>query len=354
MTRKEIYYRAKLGGDGVASDGARTVQLNDEPQREAPLIKPGDRLWVRLAEEPSAFERMIADGLRRSEFKCDVYHLQVYCWENLFVRDVRQIASHLAINAQFPQQRDIFVVEIGENIGVTVPVESLMSATNGAVSSVNITGKSYDFQNQILLIVASRQEDHDAGYATLRGAFDVVGYLSLMFGGNISSKPIISCYFDIRFEKFLTANLEVTHASDVENEIFGVGSFFGLDQFSGEDDNIHASLWFIGKAVTENDRAAKIVFYQTAIEMLYGSKDPHKGFKKLYHNQGGVQKALEAAKRLNKLRIDLVHRGKIGEFSRELERFIQLMLLDAVVEKHQGSLAKSAFFEALKVTKGKL
>lgn len=320
--------------------------MNPEHDKETLRPKAGDRLWFWSAEEPSEFEKVIANSLKGSQLKSEIFHVKVYGWSGAAISE---IYSDLSVPVELPQDRLVAFLEIGEKMSVKVPSESLMRATDGALFSININHQDYTFHNQILVIVAASQKDHDDGYATLRGASDIFGYLALIFGSSISNEPIISCYFNTSTEKFLTSRLQIRHDSDLESETFGIKSFFDLDRFSGEDDNIHASLWFVGKAYSENNRAVKIVFYQTAVEMLYGSKEPHKGFRKLYQGRSGAHRATDAVIRLRKLRTDLVHKGMLGDFPHELERSIQLLLLDAIVEKQHGSLRNSAFFAALKL-----
>jgi hypothetical protein len=319
--------------------------MNPEHDKETLRPEAGDRLWFWSAEEPSEFEKVIANSLKGSQLKSEIYHVKVYGWSGAAISE---IYSDLSVPVELPQDRLVTILEIGEKMSVKVPSESLMHATDGALFSININHQDYTFHNQILVIVAASQKDHDDGYATLRGAYDIFGYLALIFGSSISSEPIISCYFNTSNEKFLTSRLQIRHGSDLESETFGIKSFFDLDRFSGEDDNIHASLWFVGKAYSENNLAVKIVFYQTAVEMLYGSKEPHKGFRKLYQGRSGAHRATDAVIRLRKLRTDLVHKGMLGDFPHELESSIQLLLLDAIVEKQHGSLRNSAFFAALK------
>ena len=324
------------------------------PNRTNPvkLGKAGDRLWFTLAEPPSDFEKIVAEQIQAAGASDDVFYLQFFSWANSSDPMARELPGHLPSAIELCTERWLSILQCGAETTVKIPVETLTHSSKAIAGNIRVTSKEFSFEDQVVIMFACRQEDHDSGYASLRGASDAIGLLSLIFGHNIQPTPIFGNYFNLKEQKFVSGSLIVRTTAEVEKRIFGIKTFYNVDEFLGDSDTVHAALWFVGKAYTERDRASKIVFYQTAMEMVWGSKQLHKRVASCYSGMPGPKrKARETVIRLKKLRHEIVHRGQLGDFSGEFERHVQLLLLDGLVAKQLGALSQSAFGAATRPAK---
>jgi hypothetical protein len=288
------------------------------------------------------FEEQVARQLIDFDAEATLFFVQVFSWRTTPMPTARALTSHLPKTAELAQDRCIGFHEISDKTTVKVAIPTLMFTDEAQAGDIQISTRKVSFSRQLLIVVGCRQVDHDAGHASLRGASDVIGLLSLIFGRRICEVPVISEYFNVSTKKFVSSTLALTAVSGVEEMIAGLTTFYGLDCFDGMDNTTHAALWFAGKAFTEIDRASKIVFLHTAMELVCG-KRMQDHFRNLYKGRAFVGEAIEAIDALQDLRGQLVHKGLLGGFSSAAERYAQLLLLDALVARQHGSLPASAF-----------
>jgi hypothetical protein len=180
---------------------------------------------------------------------------------------------------------------------------------------------------------------------------DAIGWLSLQFGKAICEVPVLSAYFSTRRCKFIFSTLAVEAGTPIDESKFGLKSFYKLNRFDGEDDVIHAALWYSGKAFTEVDAASKIVFLHTALDIV-SQQNIQNHFRRLYKNQTHAKNAIEVLSEFSDLRGKLIHKGILGNFPKSLERYLQLLTLDAIVARQEGALSASAFAAAFEKATG--
>lgn len=304
-----------------------------------------DKLWFWLADEVTEFESKIADQLQNILSANKLFFVRLFSWDNSSVSASELVKTCLPAKAEFPNDRKVSFFHIGQELKVKIPFPTLTHMNEpDCVGNVNISSIDYQFSNQTIIVIACSQEEHDAKNYSLNGTNDVVGYLSLMLGKNILHKEIFSNYFCVQKKKFISGDLELKTREGNENKIFGLKKFYNIDKFSGEDEKIHAALWFAGKAFVSNDSAVKVVFYKTALELLAG-KTYSNFFGKIYQGET-YDRANKKIKQFKDLRDNLLHKGKPIIMTDSMERYIQVFLLDAIAFSQKQILEKSAF-EAL-------
>lgn len=315
-----------------------TNQSGDTPATP----QTGDRLWVTLDDPPSEFEKGVAEKIREFDRESSVFFVQVFSWRSVPTPRFKDVQYQLPKITELSQDRTVIFYEIGEETTLSIPTCRLMFSNSAGAGIVSVNPSKFKFKNQLLVVIACRQEDHDSGHASLHGSMDAIGYLSLVFGKSISEVPIFSIYFNADAEKFVSGALVLKETSKQEESVYGIKDFYKLDRFIADDDRTHAALWFAGKAFTEIDLASKIILYYSSIELICG-KRMQDYFRNLYKGRSYSALAVETVKNLKELRNQLLHQGKLGDFSGPFERCIQVLLLDAIIEKQCGKLANSAF-----------
>ncbi|WP_027534188.1 hypothetical protein [Bradyrhizobium sp. WSM3983] len=307
--------------------------VNDGSQMQQ--LKAGDRLWVWLAEEPSALEIELADALtvfpklENAEDNNGVFHVRVYSWRGSpdFTQDF--LKTHLPNSVELPFERMIKFVKIDKKIEFSIPVAILSFSHSAEAGAVHVSPLKYSFWDQTLMILASRQSDHDRKDSALTGSFDSLGLVSLLSGQILHGGCLLSSYFCITRKKFLSGTLGVVTQSSTDWAPLQFASA-NQDGLDARDDRTHAALWFAGSAFSSNDNASKIVSYITALEILMG-KNLQNYLSPLYRKDKELQKlALEKLTALKSLRGDLVHKGRRVVLSAELERYAQAFILDAI------------------------
>ena len=318
--------------------------VNDDSQMQQ--LKTGDRFWVWLAEEPSAFEINLADELAvfpklensdDPEDNNGVFHVRAYSWRGSpdFTQDF--LKTYLP---QLPFEGMIKFVKIDDKAEFSIPVATLSFSHGAEAGAILVSPLKYSFWDQTLMILASRQSDHDRKDSALTGSLDSLGLVSLLSGPILHGAVLFSSYFCATRKKFLNGSLGVVPQSSVDCAPikFADDNQGGLD---ARDDQTRAALWFAGSAFSSNDNASKIVSYVTALEILMG-KNQQNYMSRLYRKDRELQKlALEKIKALSKLRGDLVHKGRRVILSAELERYAQAFILDVI--RHNNSMASETF-----------
>ena len=220
-------------------------------------------------------------------------------------------------------------VKIDDRTEFSIPVATLSFSHSAEAGAIHVSPQKYSFWDQTLMILASRQSDHDRKEHALTGSFDSLGLVSLLSGPILHGGVLFSSYFSITRKKFISGTLGVVPQSSVE---WAPIKFAGANQsgLDARDDRSHAALWFAGSAFSSNDNASKIVSYVTAFEILMG-KNVQNYLSRLYQKDKDLQKlVLEKTAALKNLRGDLVHKGRRVVLSAELERYAQAFILDAI------------------------
>ena len=309
----------------------------------------GDRLWLWSPGPPSELEKQIAD-LFSAHTDTQKFHVQVFSWGSTPMQSTRQIRSQLHKVTDSALQRFIGIHDIGAEVEVSIPTADVTFTQTAQAGAVNITTRTQTFKSQTLITIGCKQEDYDQGHGSLLGSFDAIGYMSLIFGSNIFHKPVISAYFDTKLQKFIHGELHIVESRDEESAVHGLGDFSGIDKFDISSDKSHAILWFAGKGFVEVDRASKIVFYHSALELAC-SGNIQNYIRWFYKKSICKELAEKTVKSICSLRNNLVHRGKLGEWDRILERQIQLILLDILITDQSGQISDSALFALYDVMK---
>jgi hypothetical protein len=320
--------------------------MGDDSKENSRHMKLGDRLWISSAEPSSTLEVQIATKLAEFDQECRLFHVHVFSWRATPMPSAREVTTHLPRTAEFCQSRYIGLHEIKNETTVSVALPTLMFTDIARAGDIQLTFRKITFCHQLLVIVGCRHTDHEAGHASLRGAMDAVGFLSLCFGKRICEVPVISEYFDATKQKFVSSTLALTAESATAGLVYGIRTFYGLDHFDGLNDRVHAALWFAGKAFVETDRASKLVFLHTAIEVISG-KSLQNYFRRLYSGKSFLEDALHIVRTLQQLRGKLLHQGRLDSLPTMSERYGQLLILDALVAERHGHLPRSALEAAI-------
>lgn len=298
-------------------------------------FKNGDRLWLWLADEPSDLEIHLAEALtvfpksENSEDNNGIFHVRAYSWRGTpdFTQDF--LKEYLPNVVEFPFERTIKFLRIDDKLELSIPVATLSFSHNAEGGAIHVSPQKFSFWDQTLMILASRQSDHDRKETALTGSFDSLGLVSLLSGPILHNAVLFSSYFCTARKKFLSGTLGVVAQSALD---WAPIRFAGTDQngLDARDDRTHAALWFAGAAFSSNDNASKIISYFTALELLT-SENVKNYLNRLYRKDRPLQKlALEKVNTLATLRNDLVHRGRRVHLTPELERYAQAFIVDAI------------------------
>jgi hypothetical protein len=195
--------------------------VDDEGQTSQQL-KAGDRLWVWLADEPSTFEISLADALtvfpksEKSEDNNGVFHVRVYSWRGSpdFTQDF--LKTYLPNSVELPLERMIKLVKIDDKTEFSIPVATLSFSHDAEAGAIHVSPLKYSFWDQTLMILASRQSDHDRKEPALTGSFDSLGLVSLLSGSILHGGVLFSSYFCTTRKKFLSGTLGLVPQSSVD------------------------------------------------------------------------------------------------------------------------------------------
>lgn len=298
-------------------------------------LQSGDRLWVWLADEPSAFENQLADELtvfpesENAEDNNGVFHVRVCSWRGSPNFTQEFLKTYLPHTVELPFERMIKFVKIDDKIEFSIPVATLSFSYCAEAGAIHVCPHKYSFWNQTLMILASRQSDHDRKEVTLTGSLDSLGLVSLLSGPILHGGVLFSSYFCTTRKKFVSGTLGVVAQpfTDLAPIKFADNNRNGFD---ARDDRTHAALWFAGSAFSSSDNALKIVSYFTALEILT-TENAKNYLNRLYRKDRELQKlALEKFSALITLRNNLVHRGRRVALTPELERYAQAFIVDAI------------------------
>ena len=313
-------------------------------QQKMPAWEAGQTLWITSDSETSEFEEHIAELLKNFKSKNDIYLVKLFSWNS------RKIPAPIAINEHLPKHTEslddrlISFFHVGEELKVEIPRPSIShSNEENCAGFIKITTDKYQFENETLLIVACTQEDFEKRQESLIGLSDTIGLLSLMFGQNIQSREIFTKFFNAKTKKFISGEIKNTESHEHKDMIVGLRSYYQFEKINFEDDISHAALWFSGKAFVSRDDASKIVYYHTAVEVVADrSKSYENLFNKMYKKFPDLKEfALKQLKELKDLRGKLLHKGQAVSLNCELERYIQIIILDALIYKQKGVLERS-------------
>jgi hypothetical protein len=317
-------------------------------QEQTQQPKAGDRLWMWHADEPSAFETLLADTLAdfpQSEAGRDddgVFHVRAYSWRGREGFTQEFLKTHLPQSVELPLERMIKFVRIDDKLEFSIPNHTLSFSHTAEAGAIHFSPLKFVLSDQTLMILASRQSDHDREAPALTGSLDALGLISLLSGNILDGHSLFSSYFCTSRKKFLSGTLGIVGPSSVDWAPIKFADDNLDAPFDARDDRTHAALWFAGSAFSENDNASKIVSYVTALEILTG-KNIKNYFSRLYRKESELQKvALEKVRALMNLRGNLVHKGQRLVLSPELERFAQAFILDAIRENNKIASANFA------------
>jgi hypothetical protein len=318
-----------------------TTDMMEEPDSLAskpPTLKIGDRMWVWLASAPASFELMLADRLSNfppedsRRIENGVYYVSIHSW-----RGNRSI-TNTVVNDYFPHSYELpkpclvsFMHVDGEH-EFEIPDVSVAYSSEGLVADVRVAPKKLCVHNQIVLLVAVRQEDYDAEAPSLAGISDAIGLLSILSGHMLYSREIIGGYFCRIRCKFISGRLKAAAESTISTTALRFAE--PRISFDATDERTHGALWFAGRAFSAEDHASKIVFYRTALELI-GGKCFRNFFGAKYKTHASTKTLADSKlEAIEKLRADVVHCGKRAILQVELERYVQALIVDGLRFKH--------------------
>jgi hypothetical protein len=315
-----------------------SVNENVEPKRE---LKAGDRLWIWLDGDPSPFENHLADILAgfpkvESEQRDNgVFHVTAYSWRGDpdFTRHF--LKTYVPRKIELPLTRMISFRKVEGKEEFSIPLPALSFSHCARAGSVQVHGQKYSFENETLMVLASRQMDHDCEGPSLAGSLDALGLISLLSGPVLHSSSLFSSYFCITRKKFLNGTFGIVTESSVDWTPMGLSGICG--DLDARNDRTHAALWFSGRAFSSNDDASKIVSYVTALEILTkGNVKNYLG--RLYRRDKELRRfALEKVSSLMEMRGEVVHQGHRIVFPDELERYTQAFIIDAIQKSNNAA-----------------
>ncbi|WFU73703.1 HEPN domain-containing protein [Bradyrhizobium sp. CB2312] len=325
-----------------------------EPTNRATV---GDRFWVWFADEPSAFEVHLADTLTafpKSEPSQDdngVFHVRAYSWRGRPDFTQEFVQAYLPRSVELPDDGMIKFVTIDDKLEFSIPVETLSFSYSAEAGAIHVTARKIILSDQTLMILASRQSDHDREAPALTGSFDALGLISLLSGNVLLGRCLFSSYFCTTRKKFLSGALGVVGPSPVDWAPIKFADDNPDTRFDARNNRTHAALWFAGSAFSANDNASKVVSYVTALEILTG-KNIKNYLSRLYRKDSELHKAaLEKVLALMDLRGDLVHKGQRIVLSPELERYAQAFILDAIRDNNKVASARFAVQSVIEATR---
>lgn len=315
---------------------------NAESKRK---LGAGDRFWIWLDGDPSPFEIHLADILatfpksESEERDNGVFHVTIYSWRGNpeFTRHFLETYVPRKIELPFPRMIRFQKVDGKEDLSIPVPALSFSHCATAG--SVQVHGQKYSFENETLMVLASRQMDHDCEGPSLAGSLDALGLISLLSGQILHGSSLFSSYFCVTRKKFLNGTFGIATVSSVDWTPIGLSDICG--ELNARDDKTHAALWFAGRAFSSSDDASKIVSYVTALEIL--TKRNFKNYLgHLYRRNKELREfALEKVSSLMSMRGEVVHQGHRIAFPDELERYTQAFIVDAI--RQNNNLAPQEF-----------
>jgi hypothetical protein len=335
--------------DTTGSIGQRD---QDEPTTQ---LAAGDRFWVWFADEPSAFEVHLAETLTAfpkpelSQHDNGVFHVRAYSWRGRPEFTQEFLKAHLPRSVELPADGMIKFVTIDDKLEFSIPMETFSFSHSAEAGSIHVTARKLTLSDQTLMILASRQSDHDREAPALSGSFDALGLISLLSGNVLLGRCLFSSYFCTTRKKFLSGALGVFGPSPVDWTPIKFADENPDSRLDARDDRTHAALWFAGLAFSANDNASKVVSYVTALEILT-RKNIKNYLSHLYRKDSELHRAaIEKVLAFLNLRADLVHKGQRIVLSSELERFAQAFILDAIRENNKIASAGFAVQSLIEV-----
>ncbi|MDF1585756.1 hypothetical protein PZ740_05065 [Rhodospirillales bacterium YIM 152171] len=314
-------------------------------------LKDGDRLWISLAEDPSEFELAVAEQLAPLSEIADLAFVQIHPWRGTTCSARRAVKEHLLQEVEIPRERLVSFFHIGGRMDVGLPVSNLSFSNAAEAGSIQINKRNFSFSDQTIIVIACPQSDRDVEGGVLGGIEDAVGLLSLALGSRVFPRSLFSAYFCRKSKKFVTSDYMVVASTTEPEAMLGLNGFYGLKEFAVLSEKSHAALWFAGSAAAAQDHASKIIYYNTALEVLCG-KNMQNFFRQLYRARKELSDAAAATvRKLQQLRGLILHQGRPQKIPAGEERGIQLLLMDGLIRSETGVLERSAFENFVKMRK---